>query len=77
MRTCEAVLLDRLTGTQRDYQRGTAEWREVQNSVYRSYGFEPFDIGIVNGGMLVGSPERHRGLFEQIYAVRCREDPRL
>jgi hypothetical protein len=68
-----AVLLDRLTGTQRDYRRGLEQWREAQNAAYRSYGLEPFDVGMVNGGVLVGSPERHCGLFEQVYAVRCRE----
>lgn len=67
------VLLERLTGTQRDYRRGLEHWRQTQNSVYRIFGFEPFEAGVVNGGVLVGSPERHRSLFEQVYAVRCRE----
>src|SRR5687767_1985790 len=44
-----ALLIDRMTGTQREYRRAPLQWREDQNSVYRTFGFEPFEIGVVNG----------------------------
>jgi hypothetical protein len=62
------VLIDRLSGTQREYRRGLGHWQDDQNSVYRDYGLPPLEPGIVNTGVLVANPIKHRAIFEQVYA---------
>jgi hypothetical protein len=71
-----AVLLARLKNIAYPYERGTQQWRDLQNEAYQWYGLTPCNGDIVQTGVLVASPEHHRGVFESIYTAVQTHDSR-
>jgi hypothetical protein len=67
------VLLARTWQRQFPYEPGDRLWREVQGEYYRRFGLSPRTEGIVQTGVLVASPQRHREIFEQVYQARWPE----
>jgi len=62
------ILLSRLRATPLAYERSAAgHWQEDQARYYRHYGLTPIEAGIIQTGVLVLSPQHHRGLFEGAY----------
>jgi hypothetical protein len=61
-----AVLLSRMRGPDRPYQRGPQAWIEDQRRYYREHKLSELDE-IVQTGVLVASPRHHRQLFEKVY----------
>jgi hypothetical protein len=61
------VLLSRLRRTEYAYQASLRPWQEDQAEYYRHFGLEPQPEGIIQTGVLVASPERHRQIFEAVY----------
>jgi hypothetical protein len=70
------VFLSHIRGKTYPYQRGLAHWDDDQQSYYRLYGFPPPAEGIVQGGVLVTSPEHHRDLFLQVYQAQYEQSHR-
>jgi hypothetical protein len=64
------VLLSRLTGTRYEYRPRLKHWREDQKNFYSQHGLSPIEAGIVQTGVLVANPERHRAVFEKVYSTR-------
>ena len=49
------------------YQRGLAQWQADQDRHYRKIGLEPRPEGLIQGGVLVASPQHHAELFSNVY----------
>jgi len=70
------VLLGRLRQQEFSYARRHERMRADQDAYYRHFGLTPQPQGIVQTGVLVGSPQHHRQLFESVYTATGVNDHR-
>jgi hypothetical protein len=67
------LLGSRITHEHPPYQRGIAYWRSLQERIYANHGLTAHPSGIIQGGVLVISPEKHGQLFRDVYDAPHKE----